>query len=48
MSGVTSWKRTPVHGSRTWATPALADSATTRTMFDGMAKPMPFESPVRE
>ena len=44
---MTAWKLAPIHGSRT-RPPFLADSTTTRTMFEGMAKPMPFESPVRE
>ena len=47
ISGVTAWKLAPTQGSRT-GLPALAEFATTRTMFEGMAKPIPLESPVRE
>ena len=48
ISGVTSCSRAPSHGRLTAALPPLAEATTTRTMFAGIAKPMPCEPPERE
>ena len=47
MSGVTAWKRRRATAADL-PPPAAPTPATTRTMFDGMAKPMPIEPPLRE
>jgi hypothetical protein len=48
ISGVTSCSLAPSHGRLTVLPPVLAEATTTRTMFTGMAKPMPCEPPERE
>jgi hypothetical protein len=47
ISGVTACSRAPSHGRLT-AVPPVRAEATTRTMLEGMAKPMPCEPPERE
>ena len=48
ISGVTACSLAPSHGRLTALPPPLAEATTTRTMLDGMAKPMPCEPPERE
>ena len=48
ISGVTSCSLAPSQGRLTAALPPLAEATTTRTMFAGMAKPMPCDPPERE
>ena len=48
MSGVTSCSLAPSHGRLTAPLPPSAEATTTRTMFAGMAKPMPCDPPERE
>ncbi|MDT4875429.1 hypothetical protein FQZ97_1107940 [compost metagenome] len=47
-SGVMFWKVAPINGRSKLELPLNAASTTARTMFDGMAKPMPTEPPERE
>jgi hypothetical protein len=48
ISGVIACSRAPSQGRCTALPPFLADATTTRTMFAGMAKPMPCDPPERE
>ena len=48
MSAVTACSLAPSQGRLTALPPPLAEATTTRTMLEGMAKPMPFEPPERE
>src|SRR5258708_7820638 len=47
ISGVTACSLAPSHGRRTTLEPPWAEAITPRTMFTGIAKPMPCEPPDR-
>ena len=48
MSDVTACSLAPSQGRSTVLPPRSAEATTTRTMLEGMAKPMPCEPPERE